>query len=89
MGWDVPTGVSGGEAREAAEGEEPDEELLPDDDAAAHCAYSVTADDVVMLAPFEYAVPDPSAAEFQPLKLRPERLKLFVLIAVAMPEFTV
>ena len=42
-----------------------------------------------MLAPFEYAAPDPSAAEFQPMKLRPERLKLFVLIAVAMPEFTV
>jgi hypothetical protein len=41
------------------------------------------------MAPFAYALPEPSAALFHPVKLYPERVKLLVVSAVALPDVSV
>src|SRR5438874_1845688 len=47
-----------------------------------HCAYKVTSAANEYVAPSAYAVPEPVAAVFQPVKSYPVRVKVFVVNAV-------
>ena len=48
-------------------------------EAVLHCAYNVISPLTVSVAPTAYCVPEPSAAVFQPLKMKPVLARLPVL----------